>query len=55
MKIKIIVLLLVLGAVLLSGCVGDEKPSPEKMQLLKQTVTPTDNVTPADNRDSGRK
>jgi len=47
MKIKIIVLLLVLGAVLLSGCAGDEKPSPENNATPAANITPTDNVTPA--------
>jgi PBP1b-binding outer membrane lipoprotein LpoB len=49
MKIKIIVLLLVLGAVLLSGCLGDEKPSPENNATPAETVTPKENVTPSTN------
>jgi|BarGraIncu00222A_1022003.scaffolds.fasta_scaffold12183_2 hypothetical protein len=48
MKIKIIVLLLVLGAVLLSGCVGNEKPSPDKNVTPVETVTPKENATPAE-------
>lgn len=48
MKIKIIVLLLVLGAVLLSGCVGNEKPSPDKNVTSVETVTPKENATPAE-------
>jgi len=39
MKTKIIVLLLIFGAVLLSGCTGNEQPSPE------DNVTPEENVT----------
>jgi len=48
MKIKIIVLLLVLGAVLLSGCVGNEQPSPDKNVTPVETVTPKENATPAE-------
>jgi plastocyanin len=44
MKTKIIVLLLILGAVLLSGCAGNnESPSPEKNETVVET--PQENVT----------
>lgn len=46
MKTKIIVLLLILGAVLLSGCAGNEQPSPEENQTPEETTTPGENVTP---------
>jgi PBP1b-binding outer membrane lipoprotein LpoB len=46
MKMKIIVLLLVLCAVLLSGCAGNEQPSPEENVTSEETVTPGENVTP---------
>ena len=49
MKIKIIVLLLVLGAVLFSGCVGDEQPSPEENATHEENVTPEENLTPEEN------
>ena len=42
---KIIVLLLVLGTVLLSGCAGNEQPSPEGNVTPEETVTPGENVT----------
>jgi PBP1b-binding outer membrane lipoprotein LpoB len=48
MKIKVIVLLLVLGAVLLSGCVGNQQPSPEKNTTPTETVTPIETVTPVE-------
>ena len=48
MKIKVIVLLLVLGAVLLSGCVGNQQPSPEKNATPTETVTSTVNATPVE-------
>ena len=48
MKIKVIVLLLVLGAVLLSGCVGNQHPSPEKNATPTETVTSTVNATPVE-------
>ncbi len=49
MKTKIIVLLLVLGSVLLSGCVGDEQPSPEETVTPEENVTPEETVTPEEN------
>ena len=42
---KIIVLLLVLGTVLLSGCAGNEQPSPEENVTPEESVTPGENVT----------
>jgi len=45
MKIKVVVLLLVLGTVLLSGCMGDEKPSPEENATPEETITPGENIT----------
>ena len=48
MKIKVIVLLLVLGAVLLSGCVGNQQPSPENNTTPTETVTSTVNATPVE-------
>jgi PBP1b-binding outer membrane lipoprotein LpoB len=48
MKIKVIVLLLVLGAVLLSGCVGNQQPAPEKNETPAGTVTPTATATPVE-------
>lgn len=48
MKIKVIVLLLVLGAVLLSGCVGNNQPSPEKNATPSGTATPKETATPVE-------
>lgn len=48
MKIKVIVLLLVLGAVLLSGCVGNQQPAPEKNETHTGTVTPTTTASPVE-------
>jgi plastocyanin len=45
MKTKIIVLLLIFSAVLLSGCTGNEQPSPEKNATPEETVTPVENLT----------
>ncbi|PAV13977.1 hypothetical protein ASJ81_15585 [Methanosarcina spelaei] len=45
MKTKIIVLLLIFGAVLLSGCTGNEQPSTEKNATPEETVTPVENTT----------
>jgi plastocyanin len=49
MKMKIIVLLLVLSAVLFSGCVGDEQPSPEENATHEENVTPEENLTSEEN------
>lgn len=49
MKMKVIALLLLFGVVLLSGCVGDEKPSPEENVTPEETVTPVENITPEEN------
>ena len=47
---KIIVLLLVLGSVLLSGCVGEEQPSSgENTTHQEETVTPEETITPEEN------
>jgi len=46
MKTKIIVLLLVLGVVLFSGCTGNEEPSPEENMTPGETVTPEEIATP---------
>ncbi|AKB74155.1 Copper binding protein, plastocyanin/azurin family [Methanosarcina lacustris Z-7289] len=46
MKIKLIVLLLVLGVVLFSGCAGNEKPSPNETVTPEDAVTPEEIVTP---------
>lgn len=45
MKTKIIVLLLIFGAVLLSGCTGNEQPSKEENAAPEETVTPVENTT----------
>ncbi|RXA19905.1 hypothetical protein EQO05_07080 [Methanosarcina sp. MSH10X1] len=45
MKTKIIVLLLIFSSVLLSGCAGDEQPSPEEDITPEETVTPVENAT----------
>lgn len=45
MKTKIIVLLLIFGAVLLSGCTGNEQPSTEENTTPEETVTPVENTT----------
>jgi hypothetical protein len=47
MKTKIIVLLLVLSAVLLSGCTGNEQPSSEENATPEENVTSTENLTNA--------
>ena len=44
MKAKIIVLLLVLSAVLLSGCVGDEQPVEEPEEVPEEEVAPEEEV-----------
>lgn len=46
MKTKLIVLLLVLSAVLFSGCAGNEQPSPEENATPEETVTPEEIATP---------
>lgn len=46
MKTKLMVLLLVLSVVLLSGCTGDEQPSPEENVTPEETVTPEEVTTP---------
>lgn len=46
MNTKIIVLLLVLGVVLFSGCAGNEQPSPEENATPEETVTPDEIATP---------
>ena len=46
MKTKIIVLLLVLGVVLFSGCTGNDQPSPEENTTPEETVTPEEIETP---------
>jgi len=46
MKAKIIVLLLVLSAVLFSGCAGNEETSPEENVTPEETVTPEEVSTP---------
>jgi plastocyanin len=46
MKTKIIVLLLVLGVVLFSGCTGNEQPSPEENTTPEETLTPEEIATP---------
>lgn len=43
MKTKIIVLLLIFGTILFSGCMGNEQSSP------KENATPEENVTPVEN------
>lgn len=43
MKTKIIVLLLIFGTILLSGCMGNEQPS------SKENATPAENVTTMEN------
>ncbi|HIH74259.1 MAG TPA: hypothetical protein HA306_03040 [Methanosarcina sp.] len=48
MKTKLIVLLLVLSAVLLSGCAEDEQPSPEENVTPGETVTPEETETPVE-------
>jgi PBP1b-binding outer membrane lipoprotein LpoB len=45
MKTKIIVLLLIFGAVLLSGCTGNDQPSTEENATPEETVTPVENTT----------
>ncbi|HII00761.1 TPA: hypothetical protein HA351_03610 [Methanosarcinaceae archaeon] len=46
MKAKIIVLLLVLSAVLLSGCVGDEQPVEEPEEIPEENLTTEEEVAP---------
>jgi plastocyanin len=46
MKTKVIVLLLVLGVVLFSGCTGNEQPSPEENATPEEIVTPEVIETP---------
>ncbi len=46
MKTKLIVLLLVLSAVLFSGCAGNEQPSSEENATPEETVTPEEIATP---------
>jgi hypothetical protein len=53
MKIKNIVLLLVLGAVLLSGCLGNKQPLPEKNVTPGETITPEGNTTPKETATPG--
>ena len=48
MKTKIIVLLLIFGAVLFSGCTGNEQPSTEKNATPEETATPVENTTIVD-------
>jgi PBP1b-binding outer membrane lipoprotein LpoB len=48
MKTKIIVLLLIFGAVLFSGCTGNEHPSTEKNATPEETATPVENTTIVD-------
>ena len=45
MKIKVIVLLLVLGVISFSGCMGNEQKSPGNNTTPTETVTSTSNVT----------
>ena len=52
MKAKIIVLLLVLSAVLLSGCVGDEQPAPEENLTSEENLTTEEIGTPEENETS---
>ena len=56
MKAKIIVLLLVLSAVLLSGCVGDEQPAEEEEipeeEVAPEEEAPEEEVTPEENETS---
>ena len=63
MKAKIIVLLLVLSAVLLSGCVGDEQPAeeeeipeeevaPEENETSEEEMLPEEEITPEENETS---
>lgn len=46
MKIKVIILLLVLGAVLLSGCLENKQPKPEKNATPNEILTPKESPTP---------
>ena len=45
MKTKIIVLLLIFGTILLSGCMGNEQSSPEKNATPEENLTPVVNTT----------
>jgi hypothetical protein len=53
MRLKIIVLLLVLGVVLLSGCVGNQQPSTGNNTTPRENVTSGVNATPGENVTSG--
>lgn len=53
MKIKVIVLLLVLGAVLISGCVGNQQKTPETNATPAETAASSMNATPGENLTSG--
>ena len=46
MKTKLIVLLLLLGTILLSGCTGNNQPSPEENVSPGEAITPAENVSP---------
>lgn len=48
MKIKIIVLLLIFGGILLSGCLEQEQPAPGKNVTPVETVPPEKNITPVE-------
>jgi plastocyanin len=48
MKTKVIVLLLILSAVLLSGCLGNEQSNPEKNATPSETATPGEAATPSE-------
>jgi plastocyanin len=49
MKTKLIVLLLILGVVLFSGCTGNEQSSQEENTTPEETVTPEEVTTPEEN------
>jgi len=46
MKTKLIVLLLLIGTILLSGCTGNNQPSPEENMSPGEAITPAENVSP---------
>jgi len=46
MKTKLIILLLLLGTIFLSGCTGDNQPSPEENISSEGAITPEENVSP---------
>lgn len=46
MKTKLIVLFLLLGTILLSGCTGNNQPSPEENVSPGGAITPEENVSP---------